>query len=450
MKIKFSASTIMRIISILGILFLLSLQYIWLRNAYMAVEKDLVNKCSVSLKEAVEIELYSRDQTGHIRFGNRESKNRSDLDKSKESQKISSSSDINILLHEDFLKWGYPADLNEIDSIFRKKIIEDFGYIPDFTLKIITEKTLFIPNNNIPIIKTAITSSKILILYRLGRTQSLRLELTSPATIVFQKARIILIVSVVLVLFIGIILIIQFIGMFRERKFTNFIKEYTRMITHELRSPVTGIYMLINKNLKDKTTDLETLNKTNTEALNQCNKLLLNLDNILYVARSEQRKLPINKSEVELQRFLLPIVSNYRNRDYSPKVVNISATIVPEQMKVSMDIGLMENVLCNLLENAIKYSGLTVTIKIDCRLEKNGLTISVKDDGFGISANDQKHVFGLYVQGTSKQSQGYPGYGIGLHFVQRVVKAHGGKVSLISSGGKGSEFILQLPTQTKS
>jgi two-component system, OmpR family, phosphate regulon sensor histidine kinase PhoR len=108
-----------------------------------------------------------------------------------------------------------------------------------------------------------------------------------------------------------------------------------------------------------------------------------------------------------------------------------------------LDINLMENALCNLLENAIKYTHIDTVIEVTCIREGNDVTIKVRDNGMGMSQQDQKRVFELFERGSVNRNQQFPGFGIGLHFVERAVKAHGGKVSVISEVGKGSEFTIR-------
>jgi len=67
-----------------------------------------------------------------------------------------------------------------------------------------------------------------------------------------------------------------------------------------------------------------------------------------------------------------------------------------------------------------------------------------RDNGMGMSAEDQKRIFNLFERGSANKNQQFPGFGIGLHFVERAVKAHGGKVTVQSEVGKGTEFTIRF------
>jgi len=250
-------------------------------------------------------------------------------------------------------------------------------------------------------------------------------------------------ISIVLVLLVGSILILQFISMQRDRKFADFIIDYTRMITHDLRTPVSGIQMIFKMFQKNGTSQSGMQEKYLVEGENLTKKILLNLDNILYMAKSEQMELPVHLTEVEIRDFMEKTVEMYRMRDYNPKTVSIETRYEPTDFNCKMDVGLMENVICNLLDNAIKFTPQEALIVIDCSKKGNNIVFSIRDNGMGMSSEDQKRIFELFERGSANKNSQFSGFGIGLHFVERAVKAHGGKVTVQSEVGKGTEFTIR-------
>ena len=127
------------------------------------------------------------------------------------------------------------------------------------------------------------------------------------------------------------------------------------------------------------------------------------------------------------------------------KSVDLSTSFQSETMAGSFDPFLMENVLNNLIDNAVKYSNNSVKIEILCSIVSNKLQINVKDNGFGIAKNEQKHIFDNFERGSKMEGKGIDGFGIGLNYVNKVIKAHNGNISVKSEEGQGSEFIILLP-----
>ena len=105
----------------------------------------------------------------------------------------------------------------------------------------------------------------------------------------------------------------------------------------------------------------------------------------------------------------------------------------------------MEQVLTNLIANAINYTpaGSEITVHIAC--QSDHVTIQICDTGIGISAEHRKRIFERFYRVPSSENQGVPGAGLGLTLVAHIAKAHGGKVLVESQPGTGSSFSLRLP-----
>jgi len=121
---------------------------------------------------------------------------------------------------------------------------------------------------------------------------------------ILTEAKYIFIVSLLLVVLIGIILVLQFKSMMREKAFTAFMKDYTKILAHELRSPVNNIYLLTSRLLSKDVLENEEIVHYHQECLNQCSKLLLGIDNILLVAKAEQAKLQVTKALTDMNTFI--------------------------------------------------------------------------------------------------------------------------------------------------
>lgn len=102
------------------------------------------------------------------------------------------------------------------------------------------------------------------------------------------------------------------------------------------------------------------------------------------------------------------------------------------------------NILGNLVENAIKYSGQQVTVSASASITDRHVTVSISDTGNGISTSDIRHVFRRFYRGTASDSD-VPGMGLGLAYVRLLVAAHGGDVTVESTLGKGSCFTITFP-----
>ena len=104
------------------------------------------------------------------------------------------------------------------------------------------------------------------------------------------------------------------------------------------------------------------------------------------------------------------------------------------------------NIVCNLLENAIKYSRESVTIIIDYQQRTDGLLqISIADNGIGIAKADQRYVFDNFYRSETVKDKSIPGIGLGLSYVKLLVEAHGGTITFESTEGHGTTFTITIP-----
>ena len=116
-----------------------------------------------------------------------------------------------------------------------------------------------------------------------------------------------------------------------------------------------------------------------------------------------------------------------------------------EDAHVMIDPDHFTNALLNLLDNAIKYSEAEPQIVISTRNMDDGLTISVKDHGMGMSKEVQQKIFDKFYRKSSGNIHNIKGFGLGLSYVKAIVEAIGGSISVKSEAGKGSTFNIFLP-----
>jgi signal transduction histidine kinase len=121
--------------------------------------------------------------------------------------------------------------------------------------------------------------------------------------------------------------------------------------------------------------------------------------------------------------------------------------IAPDLPPVRFDVGAMEQVLYNLLDNALKYSRKeeAVQIRVELVVEAGHVVLSVQDQGVGMSPDEVRRILKPYVRGRNAGRQNARGIGLGLALCQHVVQAHGGRIQIHSEPGKGSKFCILLP-----
>ncbi|MDE5881217.1 MAG: ATP-binding protein, partial [Muribaculaceae bacterium] len=114
-------------------------------------------------------------------------------------------------------------------------------------------------------------------------------------------------------------------------------------------------------------------------------------------------------------------------------------------MQIACDPLHMSQMIGNLIENAVKYSEERVNIMIKAKKNPDSITLSVEDNGIGISETDMSKIFNKFYRSEAAMRSGAPGVGLGLAYVRLLAEAHGGGVSVESEPGKGSCFTIKIP-----
>jgi len=237
-------------------------------------------------------------------------------------------------------------------------------------------------------------------------------------------------------------------------------EEYSRLktqlfstVSHELKTPLNiilgGIQLLqdkLEKNPNDANIgfSISSVGKYLRSMKQNCYRLLRLINNFIDMNKIESGffKLDLeNKNIIEIiENITLSVVSYVESKEISI----IFDTEVEEKI-IACDEDKLERVILNLLSNAIKFTNPGGNIQVNIYDRGNSLIVSVKDSGFGIPKDMHSKIFEPFTQGDSLLRRRAEGSGIGLSLVKSLVELHGGKVSVDSELGKGSEFIIELP-----
>jgi len=427
-----------RIFAVLGILGLLFLQYSWFKNSYVLMEHQILEKANKSLLVSIDADMIQRMD---VVFGKKiktvvtNGSKLPDNVKVVEKNNFNQKDGISGFMQDALQSLGKPCKRDQLDSIFRKNITEAIGYTPKYIITLVTSKE-----------KKASKPDKFTFFGKITNNQYAMVTLVNPLQSILHQAQIIISVSILLVIIIGIVLVYLLRSTLKEAKFVNFIKEYTHALTHELKTPISGIYMassqLSSGIFEEKP---EARQRYYGMMKESSSKLLSTVDRILLVAKAEHSKITTNPSPTEVKPFIEKIVETHRSNNFRRKIVELTSSCTPEDLMGTFDPFLMENVLNNLIDNAMKYSDEEVKIEVFASKSDNKLEFRLKDNGFGIAENELKHIFDNFERGNKVQGKGIDGFGIGLNYVNKVVRAHKGSIEVTSQEGVGTEFSIHLP-----
>jgi two-component system phosphate regulon sensor histidine kinase PhoR len=251
--------------------------------------------------------------------------------------------------------------------------------------------------------------------------------------------------SLVLIFTVGFIAFILTRRLLTEKKLNVFRNDFVNAFTHNMKTPLSQVLTTF-ENINDEKYSArpDMLKKHANLAFLSVYRIQRQIEQMLAISKSEAGNLLLNREFTDIKTLVEGLKSRFEISKTKP--MSIENTYVPEQITAFIDRQLIEDVISNLIDNAIKYSGESVKINIDCFVKSNNLVVRVLDNGFGISEEDRKKIFEKYERGAAFGRQGgAKGFGLGLNYVRRVVLAHGGRIQLVSTLGQGSEFRVILP-----
>ena len=227
--------------------------------------------------------------------------------------------------------------------------------------------------------------------------------------------------------------------------------DFIGMVAHELRNPLTSIRGFVQTLMLDEEAITPELAREFHETIEaESDRLLDMINELLDVSRLEAgRPLTLAVTSIELCPLLEKLVRRQKFSKYYTarhQIVTQFADDLPETIFADEDK--LNQILSNLLSNAIKYSPNGGPVTLAAKREGNTVVIAIKDEGVGLTPEQQAKLFRQYERADRDSIRNIPGTGLGLYLVKRLVELHGGTIAIDSTPGNGSTFTLRLPITT--
>lgn len=223
-------------------------------------------------------------------------------------------------------------------------------------------------------------------------------------------------------------------------------QQFIADVSHELRTPLTVLRGSLEVVLEEDR-PAEEYREAIGNALLEVRHLTRLSQNLLFLARGQSGRITLSFANVDLVRFVTDVT-----RDLLPAAsdrgIDLAPEVPAEPVRAFIDADRMQQVLHNLLENAIRYTEPEGRIRVRLRSAPEEALIEVIDTGIGIPPRDQPHVFARFFR-SDRARRAYPGgSGLGLSIVRWIVEAHKGRVEVESVPDAGTTFRVRLPLIT--
>ena len=429
-----------KIVAVIAVLALLPLQYFLLSNVYKSLEKNLYTTIDECFQSAVEeeamIRFHNIAASRNVTLGGSSSRINQDV-------LLSVSSILQIS--------GSSIDMDTLSSIFSGNLKEkELGSLNfkieerenDTTLYKVADDFIKEPTGE-QLSFSSLETHVVPVTQDL--TKGLVAVVNNPYVAIFSKMKLMMIFSFIIVLFV-IWCLYRFARLLSKANFINNLrKDHTYAMIHDMKTPLSSI-MISAEDFKENekiAEDAETAQQLKILD-EECRHLNTICEKVINVAKVENKKLKFVYEKIVLDAFLSGIKSKYESLYSSAaKKVNIKVECKEGEWMIADRLYLTE-IMDNLIDNSIKYSGSSVDIKLSVSDIRRFKEIRVLDNGKGFYKSEKKRLFKKFERGEN--TVGISGHGIGLHYVYQLMKFFDGYVKIESKVGEFTEVVLGFPS----
>lgn len=232
----------------------------------------------------------------------------------------------------------------------------------------------------------------------------------------------------------------------KQRRLSEIQQDFINNMTHEFKTPIATI-AISSEVLKDPgiTKEPDRLLKYASVIQHESSRLKQQVDRVLQMARLDEKKIELNRELLNGNELIREAVDQSTIL-LVKKSASVSLKLEAEQATIFADKLHLTNVILNLIDNGVKYNRNNPELLINTYTSGKHLCIAIKDNGIGISDENQKKIFNRFYRVPTGNIHDVKGFGLGLHYVKLVVEAHRGRVTVESKINIGTTFKIIIPT----
>lgn len=329
-----------------------------------------------------------------------------------------------------------PFRISAIDSIIRQKT----GDLPCRidTLSLPSDSVLWQPRTmqHLSFTQPSITVD---IPYNILKRKIATITVPVVPSHIIKTMAVQIVVSILLVLILVVCLLLQVQTISRQQKINELRQNFVNTTIHELKRPVQTLKTIVSYLPQSSPEEQAMLNDARMETDN----LTSYLQKLREVNQAETITGSLHLSYFDFSVLVNDCIENIQKN--VERKLHIETGFSATPLSVTADKMIMSNIVINLLENAVKYSGEAPAIRVCAGIDENRLSFSVSDNGIGIAVADQSHIFEPFFRSTNAYVASLPGMGLGLSYVKMAAEAHRGTVEVLSKPNQGTTITVKIP-----
>ena len=328
-------------------------------------------------------------------------------------------------------------------ALFVDSLLSVVNLDRNFTIMEVDAKGKVLRSNNDRLTPTSLKTRVFSI--RRDQSKGIQLALNDPYPTLARRLSPLFFASAIILILFGAILLRLLRYLDEQQKMADLRNDFSYAMVHDMKSPLSSIIMgtrFLHSGKVDAKPEIK--EKYFSIIEDEANHLLALVNKLLTISKLENKKLILSKNEVDLEPIIDDLIEKAKAKATKPiecvKDLKVRMVLADEQY--------MAEAVSNLIDNAMKYSKEEIRIKISTIDTDKNVLLKVRDNGIGISKEDQLIIFDKFGRAAIHEHNrkgGVSGFGLGLNYVDQVMQAHGGKVTVASEIDKFSEFTLYIP-----
>ncbi|MBY0485957.1 MAG: HAMP domain-containing histidine kinase [Flavobacteriaceae bacterium] len=277
--------------------------------------------------------------------------------------------------------------------------------------------------------------------YKLLTEETLFVSVKNWEQIILQRMATILILSLLSMIILISLFVIAIRALIKQKKVSDVKTDFINNITHELKTPLTTLSVSTKILERKEVQENEAIMNSVIETISRQNIRLQNIVDQVMNNSLGFEEIELQKEKVKPNSLVKTILDDFH---LAYPNVEIKSELSTLELNLLLDKFHLTTAITNVLENAVKYGCQNITIKTE--IKKDQFTISIQDDGIGIPKNKQPLLFEKFYRVEQGNVHNVKGLGLGLYYVDQIIKAHKGSIKVVSDLGKGSLFTISIPS----
>jgi len=437
MKKIFPIITILIFLSLLGLMFF---QYLWIKSARDAKDKQVEEHIVFAMRDAGEV--LSQDNNSIVPFGKKSDiffpNDKLQLQYFKPSvMQRFSKDDIAEIIRTAFNKnnlKNYPFEFAVVEtSISGKQVLSDNFYN-------LSTDTVKNKNHIIALLPPSGSNYENLV-----NEELLCVIVPNQKTIIWREMYWFIIGAILFTLIITTAFFITIRTLLKQKKLSEIKSDFINNMTHEFKTPLATISLAVDALKNPKVKDSEEKTSYFTNIIKEENKRMnKQVETILQAALLDKQEVQLNLKKLPAHDLITSALNNI-TLQVEEKEGSLDVQLNAEKDMILADEVHFTNLINNLLDNAVKYSKENLAIKLSTENSGNQLKIKIEDNGIGMNKETVSRIFEKFYRAHTGNIHNVKGFGLGLSYVKTMVLAHHGTIKADSVLGKGSTFVIIIP-----